>query len=101
RKTGTWDGVKDGAHQLTKFTYDTLAKGRPTASIRYVGGTTGKIYSQAVTGYDALGRPKGTKTVIAASDPLVVAGAPNTFTTSTTYNIDGTVQSTSMPAVAG
>ncbi|WP_078916364.1 RHS repeat-associated core domain-containing protein [Streptomyces viridochromogenes] len=101
RKSGTWDGVKDSAHQLTKFTYDSLAKGQPTASIRYVGGTTGKIYSQVVTGYDSLGRPKGTKTVIAASDPLVAAGAPQTFTTSTTYNIDGTVQSTSMPAAAG
>ncbi|MFE9904903.1 RHS repeat domain-containing protein [Streptomyces achromogenes] len=101
RKTGTWDGAKDSAHQLTKFTYDSLAKGLPTAAIRYVGGTTGKIYSQAIIGYDALGRPKGTKTVIAATDPLVSAGAPQTFTTSATYNIDGTVQSTSMPAVAG
>ncbi|WP_234329535.1 MULTISPECIES: RHS repeat domain-containing protein [unclassified Streptomyces] len=102
RKTGTWDGVQDDAHRLTKFTYDTLAKGQPTASIRYVGGTSGKIYSQVVTGYDALGRPKGNKTVIAATDPLVTpAGAPQTFTTSTVYNIDGTVQSTSMPAVAG
>ncbi len=101
RKIGTWDGVKDNAHQLTKFTYDSPAKGQPTASIRYVGGTTGKIYSQSVTGYDALGRPKGTKTVIAASDPLVTAGAPQTFTTTTTYNIDGTVQSTSLPAAAG
>lgn len=69
RKTGTWDGVKDNAHQLTKFTYDSLAKGQPTAAIRYVGGTTGKIYSQSATGYDSLGRLKGTKTVIAASDP--------------------------------
>ncbi|MFF4093256.1 RHS repeat-associated core domain-containing protein [Streptomyces sp. NPDC001834] len=101
RKTGTWDGVKDNAHQLTKFTYDSLAKGQVTAAIRYVGGVSGKIYSQVVTGYDALGRPKGTKSVIAANDPLVAAGAPQTFTTSTTYNIDGTVQSTSMPAVAG
>lgn len=101
RKTGTWDGVKDNAHQLTKFTYDSLAKGRPTAAVRYVGGTTGKIYSQVVTGYDSLGRPKGAKTVIAATDPLVVAGAPQTFTTSTVYNIDGTVQSTSMPALGG
>ncbi|MFD9435713.1 RHS repeat-associated core domain-containing protein [Streptomyces sp. NPDC060002] len=101
RKIGTWDGVKDNAHQLTKFTYDTLAKGQPTAAIRYVGGTTGKIYSQVVTGYDSLGRAKGSKTVIAATDPLVVAGAPQTFTTSTVYNRDGTVQSTSMPAVAG
>ncbi|MER5582253.1 RHS repeat-associated core domain-containing protein [Streptomyces asoensis] len=101
RKTATWDGTKDNAHQLTKFTYDSLAKGQPTASIRYVGGTTGKIYSQVVTGYDSLGRAKGLKTVLAATDPLVVAGTPQTFTTSTVYNRDGTVQSTSMPAVAG
>ncbi|WP_256669312.1 RHS repeat domain-containing protein [Streptomyces fulvorobeus] len=101
RTIGTWDGVKDNAHQLTKFTYDSLAKGKPTASIRYVDGTTGKIYSQVATGYDSLGRSKGTKTVIAAGDPLVAAGAPQTFTTSSTYNIDGTVQSTSMPAMAG
>ncbi|WP_343242604.1 polymorphic toxin type 44 domain-containing protein [Streptomyces sp. SID8111] len=101
RKIGTWDGVKDNAHRLTKFTYDSLAKGQPTAAIRYVGGTTGKIYSQVVTGYDELGRSKGTKTVIAATDPLVAAGAPQTFITSTAYNIDGTVQSTSMPALAG
>ncbi|MDH6455486.1 RHS repeat-associated protein [Streptomyces sp. SAI-119] len=105
RKIGTWDGTKDNAHQLTKFTYDSLAKGQPTAAIRYVGGTTGKIYSQVATGYDALGRPKGTKTVIAAADPLAqaltAAGASPTFTTSTVYNIDGTVQSTSMPAVGG
>ncbi|MFE1925965.1 RHS repeat-associated core domain-containing protein [Streptomyces asoensis] len=101
RKTGTWDGTKDNAHQLTKFTYDSLAKGQPTASIRYVGGTAGKIYSQVITGYDSLGRAKGLKTVLAATDPLVVAGAPQTFTTSTVYNRDGTVQSTSMPAVAG
>ncbi|WP_234330285.1 RHS repeat domain-containing protein [Streptomyces acidiscabies] len=101
RRTGTWDGTQDSTHQLTKYTYDSLAKGLPTAAIRYVGGTTGKIYSQVVTGYDALGRPKGTKTVIAASDPLVVAGTPQTFTTSAAYNIDGTIQSTSMPAVGG
>jgi RHS repeat-associated protein len=105
RKTGTWDGTKDDTHRLTKFTYDSLAKGQPTAAIRYVGGTTGKIYSQVFTGYDALGRPKGAKTVIAATDPLAQAltavGASPTFTTSTTYNIDGTVQSTSMPAMAG
>ncbi|MFE2716937.1 hypothetical protein ACFXKI_34500 [Streptomyces mirabilis] len=44
---------------------------------------------------------EGVSNVIAATDPLVAAGAPQTFTTSAAYNIDGTVQSTSMPAVAG
>jgi RHS repeat-associated protein len=101
RKKGTWDGTQDDAHQLTKFTYDTIAKGRPTASIRYVGGTTGKIYASSVAGYDAMYRPTGVKTVLAASDPLVAAGAPQTFTTSTAYNLDGTVQNTILPAAGG
>ncbi|WP_435191946.1 RHS repeat-associated core domain-containing protein [Streptomyces sp. bgisy126] len=101
REIGTWEDVKDNAHQLTKNTYDTVAKGKPTASIRYVGGTTGKIYSNVVTGYDSMGQPTGVKTVLAATDPLVVAGAPQTFTTSTSYNLDGTVQNTILPAAGG
>jgi RHS repeat-associated protein len=101
RQIGTWQDTKDNAHQLTKNTYDTVAKGKPTAAIRYVGGTTGKIYSNVITGYNAMGQPTGLKTVLAASDPLVLAGAPQTFTTSTSYNIDGTVQNTILPAVGG
>ncbi|MFB6519605.1 RHS repeat-associated core domain-containing protein [Streptomyces sp. NPDC056401] len=101
RKTGTWDGIKDNAHQLTKYTYDTVAKGKLTASIRYVGGTTGKIYANSVTGYDSMGRATGVKTVLAASDPLVVAGAPQTYTTSTSNNLDGTLGNTILPAVGG
>ncbi|MFD3662722.1 RHS repeat-associated core domain-containing protein [Streptomyces sp. NPDC058659] len=101
RQTGTWEDVKDNAHQLTKNLYDTVAKGKLTAAIRYVGGTTGQIYSNVVTGYDTMGQPAGIKTVLAAADPLVVAGAPQTFTTSTAYNLDGTVQNTILPAVGG
>ncbi|MFF4105416.1 RHS repeat-associated core domain-containing protein [Streptomyces sp. NPDC001903] len=101
RLLGTWDGIKDNAHQLTKYTYDTLAKGKPTASIRYVGGTTGKIYSNSFTGYDSMGRATGVKTVLAASDPLVVAGAPQIYTTSSAYNVDGTLGNTVLPAVGG
>ncbi|KOG11139.1 MULTISPECIES: hypothetical protein [Streptomyces] len=40
RRVGTWEDVKDNAHQLTKNTYDTVAKGKAAASIRYDGGTT-------------------------------------------------------------
>ncbi|GAA2932662.1 RHS repeat-associated core domain-containing protein [Streptomyces enissocaesilis] len=101
RTIGTWDGTKDNAHQLTKYTYDTVAKGLPSSAIRYVGGTTGKIYASQITGYDALYKPTSVKTVLAATDPLVEAGAPQTFTTSTAYNWDGTVQNTVLPAVGG
>ncbi|WTL80298.1 RHS repeat-associated core domain-containing protein [Streptomyces sp. NBC_01518] len=101
RKTGTWDGAKDSAHQLTKFTYDTVAKGQLTAAIRYVGGTTGRIYASQVTGYNNLYQPTSIKSVLAAADPLVQAGAPQTFTTTTAYNLDGTVNNTILPAAGG
>ncbi|MFI0990496.1 RHS repeat-associated core domain-containing protein [Streptomyces exfoliatus] len=101
RQIGTWEDIKDNAHQLTKNLYDTVAKGKPTASIRYVGGTTGKIYSNVVTGYDSMGQATGIRTVLAATDPLVSEGAPQTFTTSTSYNLDGTVQNAILPAVGG
>lgn len=102
RKIGTWDGTKDDAHQLTKFTYDTAAKGQPYASIRYVGGTTGNIYATQVTAYNNLYQPTTTKTVLAANDPLVKdGGVPQTFTTTTAYNLDGTVNNTILPAAGG
>ncbi|MER7181519.1 polymorphic toxin-type HINT domain-containing protein [Streptomyces hyaluromycini] len=102
RKIGTWDGTKDDAHQLTKFTYDSVAKGQLSAAIRYVGGTTGRIYATQVTAYNNLYQPTTTKTVLAAADPLVKdAGAPQTFTTTTAYNLDGTVNNTILPAAGG
>lgn len=97
RKIGTWDGIQDDAHQLTKFTYDTVAKGQLTAAIRCVGGTTGRIYTTQVTAYNNLYQPT-TKTILAAADPLVQAGAPQTFTSTTAYNLDGTVNNTILPA---
>ncbi|WTI72489.1 polymorphic toxin-type HINT domain-containing protein [Streptomyces sp. NBC_00728] len=103
RKIGTWDGTKDDAHQLTKFTYDSVAnaKGQPASSIRYVGGTTGRVYATTVTAYNNLYQPTTTKTVLAATDPLVQAGAPQTFTNTTAYNLDGTVNNTILPAAGG
>ena len=64
RKTGTWDG----AHQLAKFNYDTVAKGHPSSAIRYVGGTAGKI-----TAYDALYPRHHHQDVTGATDPLATA----------------------------
>ncbi|MFD8615352.1 RHS repeat domain-containing protein, partial [Streptomyces sp. NPDC059631] len=101
RKIGTWDGTKDDAHQLTKFTYDSVAKGQLSSAIRYVGGTTGRIYATQVTAYNNLYQPTTTKTVLAATDPLVQAGAPQTFTNTTAYNLDGTVNNTILPAAGG
>ncbi|MFH8385090.1 RHS repeat domain-containing protein [Kitasatospora sp. NPDC018058] len=52
RKTGTYNGSVGPANQLTGYTYDTVVKGRPTASTRYVGGAGGSVYTKAVGEYD-------------------------------------------------
>ncbi|MEU0342030.1 RHS repeat-associated core domain-containing protein [Streptomyces bobili] len=101
RNTGTWTGSKTDANQLTAFTYDTLLKGLPDASTRYVGGRTGKAYTETVTSYDSLSRPTTTELTLPGSDPLVTAGAPATLQFESNYNIDGTLQSIKEPALGG
>ncbi|WP_405526879.1 RHS repeat-associated core domain-containing protein [Streptomyces canus] len=100
RTTGTWTGSKTDANQLTAFTYDTLLKGQPDASTRYVGGTTGKAYTETVTAYDSLYRPTTTELTLPDSDPLAAAGAA-TLQFESNYNIDGTLQSAKEPALGG
>lgn len=68
RKTAEYDTTggqaESGTDELAAWTYDTLAKGQPTKSVAYVGGTTGTSYTQGITGYSAFGLPSGTDTVI-------------------------------------
>ncbi|MFI8948899.1 HNH/ENDO VII family nuclease [Streptomyces sp. NPDC053750] len=101
RPTGTWAGSKTDANQLTGYTYDTLLKGQPTTSTRYVGGTTGTAYTQAVTAYDTMGRAINTELRLPADDAFVKAGQPATLKFETGYNIPGAVQSTREPALGG
>ncbi|WP_327110935.1 hypothetical protein OG206_00330 [Streptomyces sp. NBC_01341] len=106
RTIGTWDGIKDNAHQLTRLTYDSVpnGKGLPAASVRYVGGvgqTGSRVYSDQVVKYDGLYRATESKTVLAATDPLVVAGAPSSYTTNQIFNADGSTQSVRLPAAGG
>ncbi|WP_107056038.1 RHS repeat-associated core domain-containing protein [Streptomyces griseus] len=101
RITGTWTGSKTDANQLTALTYDSLLKGLPDASTRYVGGKSGKAYTRTVTEYDSLSRPTITELTLPASDPLVEAGAPATLAFENRYNLDGTLQSSKEPAVGG
>nr|WP_254705995.1 RHS repeat-associated core domain-containing protein [Streptomyces vilmorinianum] len=101
RQTGTWNGSKTDANQLTARTYDTVLKGLPESTTRYVGGTAGAAYTKSVTAYDSLSRPTGTRLTLPASDPLVAAGAPTTVDFSSYYNIDGTLQNSSEPALGG
>ncbi|MBQ0887849.1 RHS repeat-associated core domain-containing protein [Streptomyces sp. RM72] len=101
RPTGTWSGSKTDANQLTGYTYDTLLKGLPTSSTRYIGGKSGAAYTQAVTAYDTMGRATNTELQLPASDPFVKAGQPATVASETHYNIDGTLKQTTDPALGG
>ncbi|WP_405712662.1 MULTISPECIES: RHS repeat-associated core domain-containing protein [unclassified Streptomyces] len=101
RITGTWAGSKTDANRLTEQTYDTVLKGRPAASIRYVNGAGGDTYTRRVTEYDGLDRPVVTQLELPAGDPLVKAGAPSTLEFSSYYNIDGTLQYAREPALGG
>ncbi|MEU9646751.1 toxin C-terminal domain-containing protein [Streptomyces sp. NPDC048188] len=101
RPTGTWTGSKTDANQLTGYTYDTLLKGQPTSSTRYIGGKNGAAYTQAVTAYDTMGRATNTQLQLPTTDPFVKAGQPATVASETHYNIDGTLKQTTDPALGG
>ncbi|MER7754510.1 polymorphic toxin-type HINT domain-containing protein [Kitasatospora sp. NPDC097643] len=98
RKTGLYSGSVAPANQLAAWTFDTLAKGLPTSSTRYVGGANGTAYTKAVTGYDAMDRPLGSSVTIPAGEGALAG----TFTTTNTYYpYIGTLKTTDLPAAGG
>ncbi|MFF9410136.1 RHS repeat-associated core domain-containing protein [Streptomyces anandii] len=101
RPRGTWAGSKTDANQLTGYTYDTVLKGLPASSTRYIGGKTGMAYTTAITAYDSLSRATTKKLQLPANDPFVKAGQPSTLAFETYYNIDGTQQYDKEPSVGG
>ncbi|MFD2010259.1 polymorphic toxin-type HINT domain-containing protein [Streptomyces narbonensis] len=101
RPTNTWSGTASEATLLTSRTYDTPLKGLPATSTRYVGGKTGKVYTKSVTAYDVLGRPATTELALPATDPISPSVPGGKVTYQSTYRNDGTVGSTSEPALGG
>ncbi|MFE0462325.1 RHS repeat-associated core domain-containing protein [Kitasatospora sp. NPDC058965] len=101
RRTGEYSGTSttDQTKQLAGWTYDTLAKGYPTSSTRYVGGsgTGGSAYTQAVTGYNTAYQSTGTSVTIPAAEgalagtySMSAAYTPNTgLLSDSIYNADG------------
>ncbi|AUG80460.1 hypothetical protein CFP65_5774 [Kitasatospora sp. MMS16-BH015] len=81
RKTGQYDGTSntDSSKLNASWTYDTLAKGKPTSSTSY---SKGSAYTTAVTGYDNGYRPTGASVTI----PSVENGLAGTYTTTQTYS---------------
>ncbi|WP_241196187.1 RHS repeat-associated core domain-containing protein, partial [Streptomyces sp. ADI95-17] len=102
RKTGLWQTTRTDANKLAQWTFDTLLKGKPTASTRYVGGTTGQAYTKQVTAYDTLGRAITTDVVLPSDDPLVTSGAvQSTLTFGAAYFVDGSLSNTKEPGAGG
>ncbi|MEU4806906.1 polymorphic toxin-type HINT domain-containing protein [Actinosynnema sp. NPDC023587] len=94
RKTAQHDGSTSGT-KLAEWKYDTLKKGLPTETIRYLGG---KAYSQRIGFYDALNRPTSTVTTI----PTGEGGLTGSYTFRTGYTpVTGLVASSTMPAAGG
>jgi RHS repeat-associated protein len=74
RRTAEYDTTggasETDADELASWKYDSLAKGQPTSSTTYVGGTGGSAYTEAVTGYNSYGLPTGSS-VSVPTGPLV------------------------------
>ncbi|MDQ0313352.1 RHS repeat-associated protein [Kitasatospora herbaricolor] len=104
RKTGLYKGTVSSANQLAGWTFDTILKGQPTSSTRYVGGNiaTGKAYTTAVTGYDTGYRPTGSTVTIPGPEVGQAAGTTFTYSTSAAYNqITGNLDNATLPALGG
>jgi RHS repeat-associated protein len=90
---------------LSQWVYDTLpgAKGLLASSTSFVGsvaGTPGTAYTKEVTGYDAAGRPTGSKVTLPAG-VINSSGTPFTYTTAAAYNQDGSLATDTRPAAGG
>ncbi|MFI8104012.1 polymorphic toxin-type HINT domain-containing protein [Streptomyces sp. NPDC086023] len=102
RKTGMWKSSRTDTNKLAAWTYDSVFKGLPTASIRYEGGIAGDKYTKEVTAYDSLNRPTTTQLKLPTDDPLVTSGAVQATTEfRVNHRLDGTVSQLFEPAAAG
>ncbi|WBQ07544.1 RHS repeat-associated core domain-containing protein [Kribbella sp. CA-293567] len=93
RKTAARSGSATGT-VLASWVYDTLGKGLLTSSTRTVDGNN---YVNAVNGYDLLDRPIGTSVTIPASEGKLAG----TYSATTTYNPDGSVNKAKLPTTPG
>ncbi|WP_177239934.1 ricin-type beta-trefoil lectin domain protein [Streptomyces monashensis] len=87
--SGAWSATPDPSKELASFSYDTLAKGYPTSSTRYVGGASGDAYTQAVTGYTTDYQPTGASTTVPTSTGFPSNGTgsnSNTYTVTYHYS---------------
>ncbi|TCO65881.1 RHS repeat-associated core domain-containing protein [Actinocrispum wychmicini] len=94
RRTGEFDGSPTGP-KLASWSYDSLLKGMPTNSIRYVNGQPHVV--NAATGYDKANRPTGSQVTV-----INEAGLNGTYTFPVTYDPNtGLVATSTSPGVGG
>ncbi|WP_233221495.1 RHS repeat-associated core domain-containing protein [Streptomyces carminius] len=87
--------LKQGDELRAEWTYDTLAKGHPTADTRYI---DGQAYTTEIGGYNNRYQPTSSTTTL----PAATGALAGSYRWSYTYNqYTGTQQSTSHPAIGG
>ncbi|MFJ9544380.1 RHS repeat-associated core domain-containing protein [Streptomyces sp. NPDC101225] len=93
RKTAEYDttggATPSTGNELAAWTYDTLKKGKPTSSTRYVGGTSGSAYTSKVLRYDSHGWAQATELVVPASEGALAGN----YLHQNRFNYTGTLQS--------
>ncbi|HEY4026290.1 MAG TPA: type IV secretion protein Rhs, partial [Candidatus Dormibacteraeota bacterium] len=100
RTTGEYDttggAAPSSSNQVAAWTFDSIggAKGLPVSSTRYLNGSA---YTETVTGYDSAYRPTGIQIGIPATEGAL----GGTYRFATTYNVDGTLATESLPAGGG
>ncbi|MFF6979569.1 polymorphic toxin-type HINT domain-containing protein [Streptomyces sp. NPDC008343] len=109
RTTGRLDGkvpsvngapAPEDAKYLARWTYDSIAKGKLTSAIRYVGGRTGSVYALTQAKYDKLYRVLNEQYTISKAEGAL-AGTNGTWTIANAFNLDGTLQKRTIPAMGG
>ncbi|MFL6632491.1 MAG: hypothetical protein ACJ8HJ_09285, partial [Massilia sp.] len=102
RKVALYDGTTvDPTKLRASWLYDTLAAGQLTSSTRYATpGNSTTAYVNAVTGYNTRYEPTGTSVTVPSitGQTDTLAG---TYSTSMTYNDDGTLKTKTLPSVTG
>ncbi|MEW1648446.1 ricin-type beta-trefoil lectin domain protein [Streptomyces sp. NPDC091219] len=83
-----WSATPDPAKQQISRVFDTLAKGYPTSSTRYVGGTSGSAYTAAITGYNTSYQPLGSTLTVPSADGF--PGMAGSVGGTTTYSLTST-----------
>ncbi|NYG58766.1 RHS repeat-associated protein [Nocardioides daedukensis] len=107
RPSKLYEGTTPSASKLlTSWTYDSVAKGLPSATTRYIDGESGTAISTSVTDYTSWGEPIEQELTITpgpagSTGADLVEGLPTTLEWRRSHNVDMSLDSLRLPKVAG